>query len=312
MLPARNAWLLLAIGCISCGSHEITVEYREIDYAFSWTERRTIQRIADGTVAEARHQLPLLPTDLVLRVDADENVSDLTDSTATYAAPDRLYWSVDPHRGDGVVGTAGSHLRSMLLHELHHLVRDTALPRTSFMDSVISEGMASAFERDFAGASYPFMDYPNDVSTWVTELLALPNHDSFSPEGVAQRRHWLRQHPDGRRWIGYRAGTYVVDRAMRASGEISRGPRRHADTGFTAPGAEPIALTRWGDSLAGHSVVEAVGDGSLLTPQCLAMFGRWDKPSRRASDFRPDSVAAMCPDLAWDKQMFCGPVALSL
>ena len=219
MLPARSAWLLLAIGCVSCGSHEITIEYREIDHAFSWTERRTIQRIADGAVAEARHQLPLLPADLVLRVDADENVSDLTDSTATYAAPARLYWSVDPHRGDGVVGTAGSHLRSMLLHELHHLVRDTALPRTSFMDSVISEGMASAFERDFAGANYPFMDYPNDVSTWVTELLALPDHDSFSPEGVAQRRHWLRQHPDGRRWIGYRAGTYLVDRAMRASGK---------------------------------------------------------------------------------------------
>ena len=26
-------------------------------------------------------------------------------------------------------------------------------------------------------------------------------------------------HPDGTRWIGYRAGTYLVDRAMRASGK---------------------------------------------------------------------------------------------
>jgi hypothetical protein len=25
------------------------------------------------------------------------------------------------------------------------------------------------------------------------------------------------QHPDGRRWIGYRAGTYIADRAIAAS-----------------------------------------------------------------------------------------------
>ena len=31
--------------------------------------------------------------------------------------------------------------------------------------------------------------------------------------------HWMRRHPDGRRWIGLKAGTYLVDRAMRASGQ---------------------------------------------------------------------------------------------
>jgi uncharacterized protein YjaZ len=29
------------------------------------------------------------------------------------------------------------------------------------------------------------------------------------------------QHPDGRRWIGYRAGTLIVDRAIAASGASS-------------------------------------------------------------------------------------------
>lgn len=29
---------------------------------------------------------------------------------------------------------------------------------------------------------------------------------------------WMFQHPDGRRWIGYRAGTYIADKAIRASG----------------------------------------------------------------------------------------------
>ena len=29
---------------------------------------------------------------------------------------------------------------------------------------------------------------------------------------------WMFRHPDGRRWIGYRAGTYIADRAIAASG----------------------------------------------------------------------------------------------
>ena len=137
----------------------------------------------------------MLPANLTLRVDADDNVSDLTDSTGSFVAPNKLYWSVDPWRGDGVAGVAGVHLRPMLLHEAHHLAREATLPQTSFMDLVVMEGMASAFERDVSGATYPFLEYPDDVSTWVTELLELPDYAPFSPEEVAQRHHWMGQHP---------------------------------------------------------------------------------------------------------------------
>ena len=98
----------------------------------------------------------------------------------------------------------------MLCHELHHLVRDARVERIALMDEVVSEGMAAAFERDYAGARYPFSDYPAAAAAWVTELMAL------APS--AERERWLFRHPDGRRWIGYRAGTFLVDRAMTASG----------------------------------------------------------------------------------------------
>ena len=61
------------------------------------------------------------------------------------------------------------------------------------------------------------MEYPDGVSGWVTDLLALPDLDPFTPAGQAQRRNWMSRHPDGRRWIGYRAGTYLVDCASRKS-----------------------------------------------------------------------------------------------
>ena len=169
-----------------------------------------IERIAEDTVAEVQELLPAVPDQLVLRVDADRNVSQVTSAAATFVVPNRLYWSVDPDRGDGVVATAENHLRPMLFHELHHLVRHMHVERASLMDDVISEGMASAFERDFAGARYPFSDYPDGVATWVTELLALPSS--------ANREQWMFHHTDGRRWIGFRAGTFLVDRAMNTSG----------------------------------------------------------------------------------------------
>ena len=31
--------------------------------------------------------------------------------------------------------------------------------------------------------------------------------------------HWMYRHPDGRRWVGMRAGTYVADQATRRSGK---------------------------------------------------------------------------------------------
>ena len=207
----RHVGMLFCLLSSACAANgRVDFEYREVAHTFSRAERRTIERIAEDTVAEVRQLLPALPDRLVLRVDADDNVSEVTFATAAAVVPNRLYWSVDPERGDGVAATAETHLRPMLFHELHHLVRYTQLEGMSLMDEVISEGMAAAFERDYAGARYPFSDYPDDVASWVTELMVL--------RPSADRDRWLFRHPDGRRWIGFRAGTFLVDRAMDASG----------------------------------------------------------------------------------------------
>ena len=90
---------------------------------------------------------------------------------------------------------AETHLRPTLFHELHHMARGP-LGLDSLIDFVITEGLATAFERDFAGAAYPWSEYPDDASDWAAELLALPSS--------ARREDWMFRHPDGRRWIGYR------------------------------------------------------------------------------------------------------------
>jgi len=83
----------------------------------------------------------------------------------------------------------------------------------SVMDDVVMAGMATVFERDFAGTSPPWGVYPDNVMDWVNELKALPQDVSL--------RDWTTQHPEGRRWLGMRTGAYLVDRAMRSSGQSS-------------------------------------------------------------------------------------------
>jgi hypothetical protein len=49
------------------------------------------------------------------------------------------------------------------------------------------------------------------VAQWAREVATLP------PDAPYQA--WMFQHSDGRRWIGYLVGTYLVDRASRVTGK---------------------------------------------------------------------------------------------
>jgi hypothetical protein len=177
-------------------------------YAFSAIERRTIERIAGEATREARMHLPGLAPQILLQVTSGKDVIPEVGATATVAGTEFVRWTVDPDHPQGVVKIAESDLRGTLFHEFHHLVRAAHVNTASVMDHVVTEGMASAFERDFAGASYPWSQYPDEVPAWVDELLALPPDADF--------RDWIaKRQPDGRRWVGMRAGTYLVDRAMK-------------------------------------------------------------------------------------------------
>ena len=193
------------------------VEFSKSDaHIFSDDEQAAISRIARAVVVEVREVLPQVPPSVTLVVSAGSAVIEETGELGMAPEPGRVSWTVDPSRSEGVIAIASKHLRSTLFHELHHLARGYTVrggaPRTSFMDAVVGEGMATAFERDFAGAKPPWGEYPEGVSAWVEELLLLP----MSAFGSYAK--WMLEHPDGRRWIGYRAGTYIVDQAMSGSG----------------------------------------------------------------------------------------------
>lgn len=191
----------------------VEVDFFETEgHAFSWADRQAIERIAEATVREVREHLPGLPRRIVLRAQSADagQVDSETGADSVATPPNHVLWTVDTKRAGGAGAIAEGQLRATLFHALHHLLRDAAVPQAALLERAITEGLAIAFERDYGGIAKPWGWYPSDAAIWVDELRQVPDDAAQEP--------WLARHPDGRRWIAMRAGTFLVDRAVRVSG----------------------------------------------------------------------------------------------
>lgn len=206
-------WIALSLSClvaaVGCSPPAVAVEYRA-GYEFSRDERAAIEEVADRAAREVRQLLSGLPKELRITVEAGDQVIPETGETGTIGLPGAVYWTVDPHHDGGVLSVVRAQLRATLFHEWYHLVRAAKFAPQTIAERAVNEGLATAFERDFGGAPTPWGAYPAEVGAWTTELLTLAPGVSF--------REWMFEHPDGRRWIGFKVGTYLADRAVRESG----------------------------------------------------------------------------------------------
>lgn len=212
-------WTILALcvfGCVpSLSGQTLTVEFAEsAAESLTQDDRTLIISIAGSAHRDVLQLLPELGGPVTVTVSSGPDVIPETGEAGAALAPGHVLWVVDPLRSASIGETAGKRLRATLFHELHHLARGYLMTGsespTTILDSVVSEGLATVFAREFAGDDAPWSSYPDDVVDWVRELLVLPPDASY--------RDWMFDHPDGRRWIGYRAGTFVADRATAASG----------------------------------------------------------------------------------------------
>jgi hypothetical protein len=195
--------LAFAVCASACAEQATRVEFFTVDgQEFSFFERRTIRVI----VEEVRALLPGLPARLTIRVQAGDHVIPETGETGSVIGPSSVLWSVDARRSEGVSAIAELQLRACLFHELAHLMRRNAMVRESILDDAVNEGLATAFERDYAGAAAPWGWYPEDAAQWLKKLRELPSGAD------AAASSWPR-------WFLHQTGTYVVDRAVRASGK---------------------------------------------------------------------------------------------
>ena len=191
---------------------DLTIRFlRSESYTFTRAERRAMDEGTRAAIAEVRQLLPGVPAHIELTVRPGTDVTPETGEAGDAMPPNGMMLRIDPSRPGGVAAIVKMWLRPFIFHELHHLVRYPAENPRSIVELAVTEGMATAFERDFAGGNPLWGQYPDEIAEWATELLALPASES--------RTEWLFNHSDGRRWIGYKVGTYWVDRARAKSGK---------------------------------------------------------------------------------------------
>lgn len=223
----------LACVCVllsACAPSRIQVEFYTVDgHEFSLWQRACISWIAEAAEREVRSRLPQLPESLLLRVQAGQpfEVDEHTGDNTAVLGPNAIMWTVDPRHMGSVVGVALRELRVSLFHEWHHMVRDSALAQTNMLDRAVREGLALAFERDCAHSLNPRARYDRSAAQWIDELREAPDDISMD--------EWMERYAQGRRYVVARAGTYLVDRALQASG-------KSASQLATTPTAAIVAL----------------------------------------------------------------------
>lgn len=201
--------LLALVFVLGCERHDVEIEPPATGRALSAVERRELQAIADATFRDVRADLDGLPPRLTLVVRWGKDVIPETGENGAAAYPGNVGWTVDPDRD--VLATIRTQLRPTLAHELHHLARASRVTTRSLRDRVVTEGLATAFERRYRN-SEPLWGAPTpEIAAWTEEIARQP--------ASADPGAWMIRHADGRRWVGMRVGTHLVDRASRASGK---------------------------------------------------------------------------------------------
>lgn len=209
MLAPMRPSMLALVFVLGCERHAVEVEPPPTGRALTSVERRELQAIADATFRDVRAELDGLPPRLTLVVRWGKDVIPETGENGAAAYPGNVGWTVDPDRD--VLATIRAQLRPTLAHELHHLARASQITSRSLRDRVVAEGLATAFERKYRNDTPPWGTSPPEITAWTEEIARQP--PSADPEP------WMIRHPDGRRWVGMRVGTHLVDRASRAAGK---------------------------------------------------------------------------------------------
>ena len=106
-------------------------------------------------------------------------------------------------------------LRQTVFHEGNHAARWNSIDKDyRLIESSIFEGLATVFEREHAGYQPLYGKYEVDTTmqNWFAEIEA-------AKDDWSQRDRLFFDNPDGRRWIGYKTGTWLIDKVVQKSGK---------------------------------------------------------------------------------------------
>lgn len=197
----------------------VDVVFQEDSLSFAKEQMTYIDEVISSSEKAIRKLLPELPDSIqviVQAVDWDlDIVGGVTGRTETNHPPLVLVQISHDYKG-GIIDSAAQGLKATIFHEFHHLDRGWAIQDNKFSygipNAMVNEGLAVAFTETYTGIINDVNAYPAEADHWVREILALPLDANYSD--------WVMgEHPDGRTYIGYRAGNFLINKAMDLSGK---------------------------------------------------------------------------------------------
>ena len=223
----RSLILIIPVLCIiSCNTNSkkssitnVDVVFQEDSLTFTESQKVFIREVISNTEEEVRNLLPNLPDSIQVIVgNVDWNldlVNGVTGRTETNHPPLVLVQISNNYQG-GVIDSVYQGIKSTIFHEFHHLSRGWAIQDNKFSygipNAMVNEGLAVAFTEIYTGNINHVNSYTEEADHWVKEILALPLDANYAD--------WVMgEHPDGRTYIGYRTGNFLVRRAMNNSGK---------------------------------------------------------------------------------------------
>ncbi|MFN1834257.1 DUF2268 domain-containing putative Zn-dependent protease [Balneola sp. MJW-20] len=202
-------------------SNEVSVEVHFSESAQDLTsdERDLIKGIIEETAHKSEKLFNRFPDSIKVEVsiiDRDlSTVHGVTGRAMTHDPAGHVIVEISEIHTGGIAGAVDAGLRAVLFHEFHHLSRGWSITQNEFGRGIdiaaVNEGLAVVFAEEYSGVKSEGNAYPKEVEEWVQEILELPEDAEYST--------WVSGiHPDGRAYIGYRAGNYLIRKAMNKSG----------------------------------------------------------------------------------------------
>jgi hypothetical protein len=199
--------------------NHVNVVFQEDSLRFTQPQKEFIREAIFDSETEVRNLLPKLPDSIMVIVEnVDWNldiVGGVTGRTETNSPPLVMVQISNNYR-EGQIDSVQAALRATIFHEFHHLSRGWAIQDNKFSygipNAMVNEGLAVAFTEIYTGNINEVNAFNDEADNWVREILELPLDADYSD--------WVMgEHPDGRTYIGYRTGNFLIRKAMTKSGK---------------------------------------------------------------------------------------------
>ncbi|NMH87295.1 DUF2268 domain-containing putative Zn-dependent protease [Flavivirga algicola] len=198
---------------------QVEILFQEDSLKFTESQKIFIRELINKSGEEVRNVLPNLPDSIKVVVESVnwdlDRVGGVTGRTEWNSPPTIAVQLSNSYHG-GIVDSLELGIRSVVFHEFHHLARGWAIYDNKFgygiPNAMVNEGLAVVFAEIQTGYICDENSFTNETDSWVKEILDLPLDASYNK--------WVMgEHPDGRTSIGYRAGNYLIRKAMKKSGK---------------------------------------------------------------------------------------------